>query len=301
MYAALVTDFARPPRYSEVNEPEGDDVVELVAAALHPRVRSQASGSHYTSTDELPLIPGIDGVGRRADGSLVYFLLPDTQFGSMSERVAIDPRRSIPMPAGASALTVAAAMNPAMSSWLALRRRAHLEPGQSVLVVGATGSAGQLAIQVARHLGAGTVIAAGRDTDALRRLGADGTMLLDEVSPVAANVDIVIDYLWGGPAERLMPRLLTAREDRSAPLTWVQVGAVAGPEIALPSALLRAANIAIMGSGQGSIATRTILEELVPLMDALPALALDTDVRSLSDVETVWTENSRKRVVFTTS
>ncbi|HEX3678281.1 MAG TPA: zinc-binding alcohol dehydrogenase family protein, partial [Galbitalea sp.] len=103
MHAAVVREFGQPPRYEGFAEPvpqnEHEELVDVIAAGLHPRVRSQAAGSHYTSTDELPLIPGIDGVGRRADGSLVYFVLADTPHGAMAERTIIDTRRSIPLPA----------------------------------------------------------------------------------------------------------------------------------------------------------------------------------------------------------
>jgi NADPH:quinone reductase-like Zn-dependent oxidoreductase len=321
MHAAVVTEFDHAPRYVEFDEPVvGDEmeVVDVVAAALHPRVRSQAAGTHYTSGaledgEELPLIPGIDGVGRRSDGSLCYFVLPDTRFGSMAERVAIDVRRSIPLANGADPIAIAAAMNPAMSSWVALRRRAHLEPGQSVLVLGATGSAGQLAVQVAKRLGASRVVAAGRDRaslDSLHALGADAVVSLagDEtetavrVGEAAAEVDVVIDYLWGRPAELVLPALVIARSDRSRLLSWVQVGAITGPEISLPSAVLRQANVMLMGSGQGSVSTGGILEELVPLVAEIEsgAFTLDTEVRRLNDVESVWNEprNARRRTVF---
>src|SRR5690348_7604306 len=102
MHAAVVRSFDHPPRYEAVEDPlardEDEVVVDVLAAALHPRVRSSANGSHYTSTEELPLIPGIDGVGRTPDGELRYFVLPDTTLGSMAERTVIDRRRSVPLP-----------------------------------------------------------------------------------------------------------------------------------------------------------------------------------------------------------
>ena len=133
-------------------------VVDVLAAGLHPRVRSQASGSHYTSTGELPLVPGVDGVGRGPDGLLRYFALDGTGPGSMAEQALIDTRRSVVLPEGSDPVAVAAAMNPAMSSWVALRRRAGFQAGQDVLVLGATGNAGRLAVQIARQLGARQVI-----------------------------------------------------------------------------------------------------------------------------------------------
>src|SRR5262245_2188715 len=115
MKAAVVTTFGQPPRYADAPEPAAPDsdhvVVEVAAAALSPRVRSQAAASHYTSTDELPLTPGIDGVGRLPDGTLVYFLLPDTNNGAMAQRIVVDIRRTVTLRRHADPVAVAAAMN----------------------------------------------------------------------------------------------------------------------------------------------------------------------------------------------
>jgi NADPH:quinone reductase-like Zn-dependent oxidoreductase len=105
MKAAVVSSFDTAPRYQDfiLPAPGGNElVVDVLAAGLHPRVLSQANGSHYTSTDELPLVPGIDGVGRDAEGTMRYFILPDTTLGSMAEQTIIDGRRSIPLPADTS-------------------------------------------------------------------------------------------------------------------------------------------------------------------------------------------------------
>src|SRR6204780_2252601 len=185
MHAAVVTTFGAAPRYQEFPVPvpaDGELLVDVRPAGRPPRVRSQADGSHYTSTDELPLVPGIDGVGRGPDGRLRYFVLPDTAMGAMAEQTVIDVRRSLVLPASIDPVAVAAAMNPAMSSWVALRKRVPFQPGQDVLVLGATGNAGQMAAQIARLLGAKNVIAAGRHPDrlaALPALGATATVLLD--------------------------------------------------------------------------------------------------------------------------
>jgi NADPH:quinone reductase-like Zn-dependent oxidoreductase len=243
MQAAVVRQFDHPPRYEEFALPspsdEHEEVIDVLASGLHPRVRSQANGSHYTSTDQLPLIPGIDGIGRRSDGSLVYFILPDTVYGAMAQHTVIDARRSIPLPSAPDPILLAAAMNPGMSSWVALNQRVTFTAGQSVLILGATGSAGQLAIQIAKHLGASTVFAAGRGADklaALTGLGADDTidlaadpdMVEHDLAVKAAEVDVVLDYLWGKPAESAIMPLLTGREDRSRLISWVQIGAIAG-------------------------------------------------------------------------
>jgi NADPH:quinone reductase-like Zn-dependent oxidoreductase len=319
MRAAVVRAFDNAPRYEEFEAPTpsgpGEELVDVLAAGLHPRVRSQADGSHYTSTDELPLIPGIDGVGRRADGSLVYFILPDTTFGSMAEQAVIDVRRSIPLPADVDPIVLAAAMNPAMSSWVALQKRVTFTPGQSVFILGGTGSAGQLAIQIAKHLGAGDVIAAGRGQAklaALGDLGADATIDLSadpgtvaaEIGAKAANVDGVLDYLWGAPAESAIMPMLLAREDRARLLSWVQIGSIAGADIALPSAALRQANIHFLGSGQGSVSARGILETLPSLVEEIGrgTFSIDAVARPLADVERIWAETlgrATERVVLT--
>lgn len=317
MHAAVVCSFDAPPHYGTYPEPSPtgphDAVVEVLAAGLHPRVRSQADGNHYTSTGDLPLVPGIDGVGRLDDGTHVYFALPDTPLGSMAERTLIDRRLSLPLPDGVDAGLVAAGMNPGMSSWVALRHRVPFEPGQSVLVLGATGSAGQLAVQIAKHLGAGQVIGAGRDSTRLARLpslGADVTVSLagtpDEVAErlaVAADVDVVIDYLWGSPAAQAIGALLTRRRDRSARLSWVQIGAVAGATIELPSAALRSANLQVLGSGQGSVGTETLRAALPDLARTLAGGALSLTVRTLplSAVQDAWTtpNDPGHRIVLT--
>ena len=318
MFAAVVHSYGEPPRYEDFADPvasrEHEALVDVLAVGLHPRVRSQAAGSHYTSTDELPLIPGVDGVGRLGDGQLVYFILSGTQLGSLAERVIIDRRRSVPLPAGTDPVLVAAGMNPGMSSWVALRRRIDFESGQSVMVFGATGNAGQMAIQVARYLGAGHVVAAGRDPVRLAGLpavGADNVVSLtgtaDEVAArlreSASEVDVVIDYLWGKPTQDAILPILLGRTDSSRALSWIQIGSVAGPTIELPSAALRSANLRLLGSGQGSVTTAGIAEELAPLARQIcaGAFAVEAEAVPLSDVERVWTEptsGSRRLVVI---
>ncbi|MGW0855376.1 quinone oxidoreductase family protein [Streptomyces sp. NPDC002690] len=317
MRAAVVRSFDSPPRYEEFPAPvpgEGQVLVDVLASGLHPRVRSGADGTHYTSGGRLPMVPGIDGVGRLPDGRHVYFVAHDDAPGTLAERAVLDPRRSVPLPENADPVTIAAAMNPAMSSWVALRRRISFRAGQGVLILGATGNAGQMAVQVARRLGAGAVVAAGRNPERLERLtglGATRTVSLagdpaeaaDRLGEVAADVDVVIDYTWGRPTELAIPALLTRRAERGAPLDWIQVGSTAGPDITLPSFVLRAANLRIMGSGQGSVTTAGIVAELPFLMDELASGALSVATRAvpLAEVEATWTEpaDPARRVVFT--
>lgn len=300
MKAAVVNDFSQPPRYRDFPEPvaraDGEVVVEVLAAGLHPRVRSQAGGFHYTSTDELPLIPGIDAVVRDPKGALRYAILDDTTLGTMAERTVIDLDRSVVLPDSIDPIEVAAAMNPAMSSWVALRRRIDFRPGQRVAILGATGNAGRMAIQVAKRFGASHVIAAGRDSSklaALAPLGADETCTFDQLVR-AADVDVVIDYVWGEPTVAAMAEILTNRADRGEPLTWLEIGAIAGSEAAIPAAALRSARLQIVGSGIGSVPGRDFVEELPQLAEALAAGAFDVRARAvpLSEAEVVWTSSA---------
>ena len=278
-------------------------LVNVLAVGLHPRVRTDARGAHYASSGTLPMIPGIDGVGRRADGRRIYFVAADDVIGTMAERSLVDVRRSIELPDDVNVAKVAAAMNPAMSSWVALRRRVPIQAGQRVLVLGATGNAGTMAVQVAKRLGAGRVVGAGRDQDrlaALVALGADAVVRLTgdadataaALADAAAEVNIVIDYLWGEPAQHAMIALLTARSDRSRALDWIEIGAVAGPTIELASVALRSANLRLQGTGQGAVSPRGYLAELPSLVAEIDAgtIAVSANPAPLADVERVWLE-----------
>jgi NADPH:quinone reductase-like Zn-dependent oxidoreductase len=319
MKAAVVSSFDAPPRYADFPDPVAADdelLVSVIAAGLHPRVRSQANGSHYTSDGVLPLVPGVDGVGRDASGALRYFILEDTTLGSMAEQIAIDPRRSVILPPDCDPVAIAAAMNPAMSSWIALRQRIEFPPGGNVLVLGATGNAGRMAVQVARLLGAGQVIAAGRNADLLAELpalGATSTVTLDDDADVVrhrlglapTDVDVVLDYLWGQPAATVLTALITGRADRGKPLTWIEIGSVVGRSAPIPSAALRAARLQMIGSGQGSVASSAILAELPGLAREISKGTFGIDVHpvSLPDVEQAWTDatQARHRIVITPS
>ena len=317
MHAAVVRSFDQPPRYEafQAPEPSGEHeiAVDVLAAGLHPRVRSGASGSHYTSSEALPLIPGIDAVGS-AEGQLLYFVAFDSAFGTMAERTVIDRRRAALLPADADVPAIAAGMNPGMSSWLALRKRISLMPGQRVLVLGATGNAGQMAVQIAKFLGAGHVAAAGRDAERLARLaslGADETISLTgepeqiagTLAAAGTDVDVVIDYLWGSVTEQAIPALVRGRAEPAKPLSWIQIGSMAGTTITLPSAALRAANLQLLGSGQGSLTTAAIVAELPELARQISAGTFVVDPLStpLSDVESAWNAPIApgQRIVFT--
>jgi NADPH:quinone reductase-like Zn-dependent oxidoreductase len=314
MHAAVVRSFDAPPRYEdfEVPPPAGENEVWIAvrAAGLHPRVRSGASGGHYADQRVLPMIPGIDAVGRLPDGALVYCVVHDTPFGTMAERVVADRRRCVRLPDGIDEAAIAAAMNPAMSAWIALRLRAPIQPGQSVFVLGATGNAGQMAVQIAKLIGAGRVVGAGREVGRLASSGADQVVSLlgdpeavgARIAQAASECDIVLDYLWGEPAAHAMMALLTERRDRGRPLDWVQIGSVAGPTMSLPSVALRSTNLRVMGSGQGSVPLAQIVAELPRIAEAIATgkIAVKALRVPLADVERAWTapEPAGQRIVL---
>jgi NADPH:quinone reductase-like Zn-dependent oxidoreductase len=180
-----------------------------------------------------------------------------------------------------------------------------------VLVNGATGTAGRLAVQIARHLGAGRVIATGRDADALRSiavLGADVTIPLggDDLEDrlkarFAEGVDIVLDYLWGASAERVL--IAGAKAGAEArPIRFVQIGAIGGPDITLPAAVLRSSAIELMGSGLGSIPLDRLVAAIGELLQAVVPSGFQVAATPvpLAAAEQAWLQDdSRRRTVFT--
>lgn len=306
MRAAIVTVHGASPAYGDHPEPvaRGDHqmLVEVLAAGLHPLTRAKANGTHYSATAALPLVPGADGVVRDPQGRLRYVVLEDSALGTFAERTVIDVRRSVLLPEGADPVRIAAAMNPGMSSWVALRRRITFPEGRRVAILGATGSAGRMAIQIAKRFGAIQVIAVGRDAarlKALPALGADLAVTFEEVG-AAADVDVVLDFVWGTPAASAMLPILKGRADLSVPLTWIQIGSIAGEAAPIPSAALRAAQFQIVGSGIGSLSPRDFIAELPELAAALMEGSLDVNARAvpLADIAQAWDDGSSERLVF---
>jgi NADPH:quinone reductase-like Zn-dependent oxidoreductase len=318
MNAAVVYAFDQPPHYSTFAEPipgQGEKLVTVAAAGLHQIVKGLANGSHYGSTGELPFIAGVDGVGRLEDGKRVYFGGARSPYGTFAERALAPSWLSIELPEGVDDVTAAGIANPGMSSWVALAGRAKFAAGESVLILGATGVAGQLAVQIAERLGARRVIAAGRNPKALEQLksfGADAVISLEQEHDalVAAfrsevsqlPVDVVLDYLWGPPAEALLAALSHKGLSKATPrLRYVQIGASAGPEIALPAATLRSSAIELLGSGFGSASLDQIVLAVAEFFKVAAAEPFHFTAKAipLKDVEAVWnTAEPGVRLVF---
>ncbi|MGE3275112.1 MAG: zinc-binding alcohol dehydrogenase family protein [Vicinamibacterales bacterium] len=316
MRAAVVEHFGHPPRYREFEEPAlfpGEVRVTVRAAALSQLVRMQAAGTHYTRTTP-PFVPGTDGVGLLADGTRVYFAFPRQPLGTMAEFVAVPAANIVPLPDDLDDVTAAAIANPGMSSWAALTERAGFVAGETVLINGASGASGRLAIQIAKYLGAGRVIATARNADAeaaLRALGADGFVPLDQPvdaltarfrRELADGVDVVLDYLWGAPAEALLRAMPGHGHGEAARrIRVINIGSSAGMTLSLHAAALRSSGLELMGSGLGSLSNEALIQAKAQVLAAArPAgLRIDTSARPLSEVAGRWTEATGARVVFT--
>ncbi len=320
MNAAVLHAFDKPPQFEQFPEPianENEAIVHIRAAALKPVDRQMASGSHYAAFRELPVVCGMDGVGCLDDGRRMFFAGPRPPFGSMAQRTVVSPSRCFPIPDNVDDDIAAAVVNPGLSAWGALAWRAQLTAGETVLILGATGVTGKLAIQTAKLLGAGRVVAAGRNEQVLNKLhdlGADTIIRLDKhgqdlteaFSREAGDTgfDVIIDYLWGPPTEALLAAI--ARKDlkaASSRVRLVQVGESAGPAISLAGAVLRSSRLEILGAGSGNApATPEIwLEAVRQLMFNVASgkLRIDTERVPLGEVEEAWRrEQHGRRVVI---
>lgn len=316
MNAAVVDSYDHPPHYASFADPvpTGDEVLVTVSAVgLHPIVKALAKGTHYGSTGQLPFIAGVDGVGRLPDGTRVLFGLARPPYGTFAERSVTRPSMCIPIPGGLEDATVAAMMNPAMSSWAALEHRAHFAAGESVLILGATGCAGRLAVQIAKRRGAKRVVAVGRNPQALeetKSLGADSTISLNQDrdalisafrTELAGKIDVILDYLWGDPAEVLLAALVQKGLDHDAGrIRYLQIGSNAGPNISLPAATLRSSGLELLGSGFGSVSMRDIFASLRALLQeaAQNPFRINVTTAPLRDVEKLWNTPGEARLVF---
>jgi NADPH:quinone reductase-like Zn-dependent oxidoreductase len=320
MKAAIITAAGKAPIYGDFPEPvaiDGAEVITVSASALSQFSRSRSSGSHYSSGGGFPCVAGADGVGRVADGRRVYFALPEAPYGALAEKSLVDTARCVAVPDSVDDVTAAAIANPGMSAWAALMERAHLKKGETVLVNGATGTAGKLAVQLAKYLGAGKVIGTGRNESELKELlqfGADAVIPFGPGEPaglkqyeqalvehIAYGLDVVLDYLWGESAKTVIIAVAKAVED-AHPVRFVHVGGASGEEsIELPGAALRSSAIQLMGSGVKSVPLAKLLDAIRNVFAAVgPAkLQIETKTLPLSAIEKAWDSPGKPRFVFT--
>jgi NADPH2:quinone reductase len=315
MYAAVLHAIGSTPRCEEFSEPavsdnESEAIVHVHGASLKPVDKQLAAGSHYASRRELPCVCGSDGVGHLNDGQRVFFGGPRPPYGAMAQRTVVPRALIFPVPEKVNDETAAALPNPGVSAWLSLAYRAKLVRGENVLILGATGVTGKLAVKIAKLFGATRVVAAGRNQQALSTLhdlGADATISLGlpeaDLSEAflreagQSGFQVVIDYVWGRPTEAFLAAIT---RPEFAPIKsetrLVQVGESAAPSITLSAAVLRSTALTILGTA--GIPPRDILLEAFQQVMAHAAkgeLHIETERVPLADIEKAWQRDQQGR------
>lgn len=320
MKAAVLTRLDTFPVYREFPAPvaaSGKEVVmKMSAVALKNLDKLKTQSGYYAPYPSTPVVVGTDGVGYLPDGTMAYAL---GITGTLAEEALVPSDRFTRLPKGIDPALAAALPNAILGSAVPLKARARIEQGDTVLVAGATGITGKVAVQVAKHYGASTVIAVGRNEQVLQQLSTLGSVLplslnqseeefieklreIDRQSPIR----IVLDYIWGRPAELILQALQeTGPGSRARQVKFVTVGDMAGKTITLPSGSLRSTDISLLGSGFGSLFPQVLQQfntQILPEMFELAAdgkLVMATENRSLHQIETAWEEaSSGNRVVI---
>lgn len=301
MHAAVLHEYGGTPRYEAFDDPvagDGEAVVEVAAAALNPVDIRLASGT-FGSPPPLPSVVGLEGVGRLQDGSgrRVYFDAAVAPYGSAAERALVRLDRVHDLPDGIDDALAAGLGVAGWAGWLSLSWRAQLQPGETVLVLGATGIVGQIAVQAARLLGAGRVVAAGRDAELLERtrtLGADATVDLsayDDVDGLAdafraaadGDLHVVVDPLWGLPGTAALAALAPGGRH-------IQLGESAGAEASVSSAVLRTKKLALLGYSNFAAPAEAKREAYAQMIEHAVAgrLQLELERIPLSEIADAW-------------
>lgn len=308
MKAAVMYQQGEMPQYADVPEPvvKSDEelIISVKAAAIKHFDKSRAKGTHYSAENQpkKAMLIGGDGVGLLADGTKVYALGD----GMIAEKAIIDKRRMVKLPEGIDDASACALPNAVAGSAMALRFRAKMQTGETVLINGATGFTGKIAIQVAKHYGAKKIIVTGRNEQTLKSLltlGADETVLTtqndeDFIAQIRnihsqTPIDIMIDYLWGHTAELLLASL-KGNGSFTHKTRFVSIGSITGDKIQLSAENLRSVDLQLSGSGVGSWTKdemKLLFSEILPEMFQLAAenkLKVDTIKVNLKDIEQLW-------------
>jgi NADPH2:quinone reductase len=297
MKAALIREVGAVPAVGEAPDPSGD-TIEVLAAPINPIDLAVSRGALATGHPELPYVPGCEAVGRTGDGRVVWIFggaLGRTSNGAIAQRAAIGDAHAIEVPDGADPALAAGLGIAGLAGWLPLAWRAPLSGGERVLVLGATGSVGLVAVQTARLLGAGRIVAAGRDAAGLERAaecGADATLDLAESDDLGAafkaafdgdGPTYVFDPLWGAPA--------AAAVQAAAPgATLVNLGQSAGATSELASAAVRFKSLSILGHTNFAVPPDELAEHYQRLVRHAVAgeIRLDVERVALEAVGDAW-------------
>jgi NADPH2:quinone reductase len=320
MKAAVLRDFGSLPHCEDFSEPTanaGDVLIHVKAVALENFDKMAAQGVHYASKRMFPQFPAIvghSGVGTLADGTLVAFGGSRPPYGTMAE-MAVVPKEYAeyvsPVPEGVDAGLAAALPASALTSYLPLKWGAKLEPGQTVLILGATGVSGKLAVRITSLLGAGKVVAAGREAsilDSLPEMGADAIIDLNRpdaevydafVREAGRGYDIILDFLWGHPTELLFKALTPSEVGLPTHITrYIQIGQAAGAAITLFAEALRTSGL-VLG---GDIVSPAVLPKALQQVWAWiqeGKLTMDVEKVNLSCVTEAWLRKTPgKRIVI---
>jgi len=321
MRAARVVRIGAAPSVIEVETPRaaarGRALLRVKAAALNPVTLAVAAGAHYGGAPKAPYTPGTEGVGvvvsgdSLSPGSRVRFEANESEGGSLAEFCAVDEETCAELPQDVSDSLAAGLGVAGLAAWLALRDSLRLRAGESLLILGATGVVGQIAIQAARIMGAGQITAVGRDAAALRRcldLGADSIVELnptqgpEELSLALSQahggpIELVLDGLWGVPAEAAL--LAAAPFGR-----FVNLGQSASAEAVVRSGDIRGRMLTISGHSNRNVAASTRVTAFQDLLHHARAGRIRIEVAQLplSDIERAWglqSASPHQKVVIT--
>ena len=297
------------PQYVDFPEPivhnDEELLISVKAAAIKHLDKSKATGKHYSTRNDpsRAKVIGGDGVGLLKDGTRVYAIGVS---GMIAEKAVIEKSRMVPLPAGIDDVTAAALPNAVIGSAMGIRFRTGMKQGETVLINGATGFTGKIAVQIAKHYGAQKIIVSGRNEESLQSLltlGADEIISVKQdddtiVSQIknihnSTPIDVIIDYLWGHTAELILSAL-KGQGSFTHKTRFVSIGAVTGDIIQLSAENLRSVDLQLSGSGLGSWTkdqVQRLFDEILPEMFQLAAnkkLKVDTINVKLKDIEQLW-------------
>jgi NADPH:quinone reductase-like Zn-dependent oxidoreductase len=318
MKAAVINRFGEIPQYQEFPDPipvNEEKLVYVKASVLENFDKLTAGGTHYSSNHLFPQFPavvGSDGIGMTKDGKLVGFGGLKKPYGAFAEKAIA--QYVIPIPDGIDPASAAAMPRSILTSLLPLKYSARLQQGETVLINGATGVSGRIAVQVAKMLGAGKVIGTGRNKESLElisRLGADETINLQQPDEELAEAfnsaggatgyDVVVDFLWGHPAEVLIKTFIPNEAGfAKRRIRYIQTGEKGGSHISLQASALRTSGLELMGVGK--ISQDVLAEEINLVWNWIKENRFYMDIERipLSDIETAWQRNdlAGKRLVI---
>lgn len=306
MKAAILNNYGQIPTCKDYPEPTLNNPNQIMVRPLVSSVKQldiiKAKGKHYTKFSKIPEIMGMDGVAQLDDGRCVYSM---GITGMMAEKAIIDKRTMIPLPNNLDKNIAAALPNMLIGSDIPLKIKAGIKEGTVVLINGATGLTGSLAVQMAKFHGAGKIIVTGRNAaklDHLKSLGADVAIRIDEDdnSVIQQIVDtykqspfsVILDYLWGHSAELILEAIRKVRPKEG--IKFISIGSLAGENISLPSQLLRSSDLTIMGSGigsfSGSVIKKYLKEDLTKIFNYAASNPFEVKLKEfkLNEVSEAW-------------